>query len=139
MASILIIAHAPLASALKAVALHTFAEAEPFVQALDVLPQDDPEAFESRALLALQQAQGLHPDRAEQEVLVLSDACGASPCNVCSRMLGHVPAGLRMRVLSGVNVPMLWRAVSYAHLPLDELAEKALSGGIRGMTEILPE
>jgi PTS system ascorbate-specific IIA component len=38
-----------------------------------------------------------------------------------------------MRIVSGVNLPMLVRVFNYPDLTLPELAEKALSGGRDGV------
>ena len=38
-----------------------------------------------------------------------------------------------VRVLTGVNLPMLIRVLNYPTLPLDEMAQKALSGGRDGV------
>ena len=42
--TILLIAHAPLAQALRACALHVYPDCEAEVMALDVLPDEDPES-----------------------------------------------------------------------------------------------
>jgi len=123
MSGLLLIAHAPLASALKAVAEHTFPNCAPQLAVLDVTPEMSVEAVEAqaRALLA---ASG-HLDS-----LVLTDVFGATPCNAAQRLLdsaGHV------RVIAGVNVPMLWRSLCYASEPLSALVERASEGGARGI------
>ena len=40
-----------------------------------------------------------------------------------------------IHVIAGINLPMLVRTLNYAHLPLDELALKALSGGHDGILD----
>jgi PTS system ascorbate-specific IIA component len=65
-------------------------------------------------------------------VLVLSDMYGGTPCNTACRMLE--PG--RVAGVAGVSLPMLMRALTYRHLPLDELVDKALSGGREGVTRI---
>ena len=120
---ILIMAHAPLASALRQCALHVFPECGDTLAALDVLPNVPPEDSYQAARRALAQ----WPDTAH--VLVLSDMCGATPCNVARRLLG----GPHMRLIAGVNLPMLLRAVSYRHEPLDALVARALAGGTLGV------
>lgn len=121
----LIIAHAPLASALKAVAAHIDAEAAQSVEAIDVtasLSQDDVIAAASVAL-----------DRmGSTEVLVFTDVFGATPCNA-ARRIGE-RAGVR--VVAGVNVPALWRAVGHRHEPVDRVAELAVSGGQQGLMHV---
>jgi PTS system mannose-specific IIA component len=128
MARLLILAHAPLATALKAVAAHTFPELIGRVDALDVMPDtasDDLEA-QVRAIVAAS------ADRDEPETLVLTDVFGATPANVAQR----VADGVRVRVLAGVNVPMLWRALNYAALPLDELVTRSLAGATQGVMPV---
>ena len=75
MARLLIIAHAPLASALKAVAAHTFPEEADKLRVLDVLPDMPGEEIESlaRALLPAED------DVSDSEALVLCDVFGAGP------------------------------------------------------------
>jgi PTS system ascorbate-specific IIA component len=62
-------------------------------------------------------------------VLVLTDLYGSTPANI-ARSLGAQPA---VRVLTGVNLPMLVRLLNYSGLPLDEIAAKAESGGRDGV------
>lgn len=122
MAQILIVAHAPLASALVAVAAHVFAEKAAQVCAIDVQARDtidDVEAAMRRMLVA-------SPGK---DVLVLTDVFGATPCNAALRLVD----GERIRLVSGVNVPMLWRALCYADEPLERLAICASEGGAHGV------
>jgi PTS system mannose-specific IIA component len=62
-------------------------------------------------------------------VLVLADLFGSSPANIANGLKGSG----RVRVLTGVNLPMLVRVLNYPDLPLAEMAEKALSGGRDGV------
>ncbi len=80
------------------------------------------------ALLA--QAQSLAGELDEGDgVLVLSDAFGATPCNVATRLTRQG----RVEVIAGLNLPMLMRVLNYATLSLAELSEKALDGGRIGV------
>ena len=79
MNGILIVAHAPLASALRACVLHVFADAVDSVRALDVQPHMPPEE-------TLAQARVLARQFAEPSLLVLTDVFGATPCNVAQRL-----------------------------------------------------
>jgi PTS system mannose-specific IIA component len=122
MARLLILAHAPLATALHTVACHAFPELAAQVSALDVeasAPADRVER-QARALLS------------GGETLVLTDVFGATPANVAQRL---ADAGL-VRVVAGVNVPMLWRALNYAGLPLDDLVARTLAGGTQGVMAV---
>jgi len=62
-------------------------------------------------------------------LLVLTDLFGSTPANI-ARNLHSQPA---VRVLTGVNLPMLVRALNYPTLPLAEIAAKAESGGRDGV------
>lgn len=132
MARLLLLAHAPLASAFKAVALHTFPELAHRVHALDMLPDETPEAVEARAREWLQQAP-LEDTQGASETLVLTDVFGATPCNVAQRLSDDRH---QVRVLAGLNVPMLWRALNYAALPLDDLLSRSMIGGAQGVLPI---
>lgn len=126
---ILIIAHAPLASALRQGVAHVFPEQAAAVLALDVRPEASAEA-------SLQQAQRLLQQLGERPVLLLTDMLGATPCNVASRLASQArPAG-RVRLVAGVNMPMLLRAVTYCGLALPALLGKVLDGGVQGIVEV---
>jgi len=130
MIGILLIAHQPLASALMQSALHVFSR-DPRcsgwrLRALDVTPDCEPADVDKRARTELAQL-----DQGEG-VLVLTDCLGATPANVAARLA--VPG--RVEVVTGANLPMLLRALCYCDARLDELAEKAVAGGVRGVTVI---
>ena len=125
MIGILIIAHAPLASALRDCALHVFPECASGVQALDIAPNASPE--ESLALAKAAMAQLNTP-----EVLLLSDVFGATPSNVAQKLND----GIDTRLLTGVNLPMLLRSVCYRHETLDALAARAQAGGSQGIMPV---
>ena len=72
---IFIVAHAPLAQALKACAMHVYPECANEVLTLDVLADDSPE----QSLAAAQRLWAGVPDG---DVLVLTDVLGATPANV---------------------------------------------------------
>jgi PTS system ascorbate-specific IIA component len=122
MSQLLIVAHAPLASALRAVGAHAFPQCATPVQAVDVRADEDPDALEAR----------LREIIGERESLVLCDVLGATPCNVAQR----AAYGLRVRVVAGVSVPMLWRALCYAGEPLDAWAARAVAGGTHGVLQV---
>ena len=125
MIGILIIAHAPLASALRECALHVFPDCVDGVQALDIGPQDAPED-------SLLRAQAAMAALGTPEVLLLSDVFGATPCNV-AQQLGD---GLNTRLVAGVNLPMLLRSVCYRHESLESLAARAHAGGTQGVMPV---
>ncbi len=121
MVQLLLVAHAPLASALAQVARHTYPGCSAQLQTLDIPPDWDLQVAEAaiRALLP-----------ADQPVLLLVDTAGATPCNAAQAALaGRHDAAL----VHGVNVPMLWRSLCYGNLGLAELAQRAVEGGLRGV------
>ena len=66
----------------------------------------------------------------EAGVLVLSDLAGSTPGNVAERVARQG----RVRVVTGINLPMLMRVFNYPGLDLDALARKALEGGRDGVS-----
>lgn len=128
MNSILIIAHSPFAQALRRCALHVFPDCEQAVVALDVLPNVSPEETLAAARITLEQQ--LNAPRSQ--VLVLADVFGATPCNVAQKLVD----GVRSRLVAGVNLPMLLRAVSYRHEALDTLVSRAVIGGTQGVMQV---
>jgi mannose PTS system EIIA component len=125
MASILIAAHAPLATSLKLVAGHAFADCAGDVAAVDVLPGASLDSATAQIAAALA---GLSAD----EVLILTDVFGATPSNAALA----ASDGMHTRVVAGVNVPMLWRSLCYAKLPLAELVVRAAEGGMQGIMQV---
>ncbi|BEP59745.1 PTS system ascorbate-specific IIA component [Variovorax paradoxus] len=128
MNSILIIAHSPFAQALRRCALHVFPDCEQAVVALDVLPNVSPEETLAAARITLEQQ--LNAPRSQ--VLVLADVFGATPCNVAQKLVD----GVRSRLVAGVNLPMLLRAVTYRHEPLETLVQRAIAGGTAGVMQV---
>jgi len=63
-------------------------------------------------------------------VLVMTDLYGSTPANIACSLQGKTGA---IRILAGLNLPMLVRALNYACLPLEELVLKAESGGRNGV------
>jgi PTS system ascorbate-specific IIA component len=125
MNGIVVIAHAPLASALRQCVLHVFPDAASAVVALDVPANQPPDETLAQARVLAQQLDSEH-------VLVLTDLFGATPCNVALRLVD----GVRSRLLAGVNLPMLLRAVTYRHESLDMLVSRALAGGTQGIIPV---
>lgn len=125
MNGILILAHAPLAHALRQCALHVFPDCGAVVGALDVQPNAAPDESLAAARILLEQ---MNVDGA----LVLSDVFGATPCNVAQKLVD----GVRTRLVAGVNLPMLLRAVTYRDESLDALVARAVSGGTQGVMQV---
>ena len=129
MNAILLIAHAPLANALRQCALHVFPDCEAMVAAIDVQPNLSPDETLATARIALEQLGNLPQVKG---VLVLTDIFGATPSNVAQKLVD----GVRSRLITGVNLPMLLRSVSYRHESLEMLVSRAVIGGTQGVMQV---
>jgi len=125
MPAILIVAHMPLASSLKAVAQHVYPDCSRHLGVVDVMPGASLDSVEAQVRQALS-------DLNATDVLVLTDVFGATPCNAAMA----ASDGQRSRVVAGVNVPMLWRTLCYADLPLEELVTRAVAGATQGVMQV---
>ncbi len=123
--SILIVAHAPLAHALRSCALHVFPDLGEAVSALDVQPNMPPEETLAAARIAL-------ANSGSTRTLILTDLFGATPCNVAQQLVD----GKRVRLLAGANLPMLLRALSYRGESLEAMVDRALAGGTQGIMPV---
>ena len=63
-------------------------------------------------------------------VLVLTDIFGATPSNVIDKIQ---PLGVKLRRVSGLNLPMLLRVLNYSEQNLAELAQTAADGARAGV------
>jgi PTS system mannose-specific IIA component len=122
---IFIVAHAPLASALRQCVLHVFPDASSSMAVLDVQPNipADESLAAARMTLALLKT---------ERTLVLTDMFGATPCNVAQKLVD----GVNSRLVAGVNLPMLLRAVTYRNESMDALVARALAGGTQGVMQV---
>ncbi len=125
MPAILLLAHAPLASSLRTVAAHVYPDCGERLFAVDVEPGASVEQVEA---LVCERMAALPTG----DVLILADVFGATPCNVALK----VADGVHVRVVAGVNVPMLWRALCYGHEPLDALVARAVAGATQGVMQV---
>ena len=124
---ILIVAHAPLASALRSCVLHVFPEVADSLHAVDVKADEPPEATLAQVRASVQAF-------ANHSVLVLTDVLGATPCNIAQKMVD----GQHCKMVAGVNLPMLLRTVNYRQESLDLLIARALTGGAQCIVEVNP-
>ena len=61
--------------------------------------------------------------------LVLTDMYGSTPSNIAC----HLNEPGITQIVSGINLPMLVRILNYPQLELDDIVNKALSGGKDGV------
>ncbi len=129
MVGIIIVTHVMLGDALLACARHIMQRDVPNLAHLAVSKADDPDEVLERArqiCASLDDGSG---------VLLLTDIYGGTPSNVVNRLIkpGHVEA------IAGVNLPMLVRALTYCHQPLEVVVSKAITGGLEGVLYMTPE
>jgi PTS system ascorbate-specific IIA component len=123
MVGILIVSHGAFGESLIHCASHVLGKRPLYVRQLGVTVHDDPDEILPVAedlIRFLDQGKG---------VLVFTDIFGATPANIANRLL---VAG-KVEGISGVNLPMLIRALTYRGESLDTVIQKALSGGLEGV------
>ena len=126
MIGILIVAHGAFGEALIHSASHVLGKRPLRVRQVGVTVHDEPEAILPQATELVRQL-----DEGDG-VLVLTDLYGATPGNIAMRLLQ--PG--RVEGVSGVNLPMLIRALTYRDQGLAVTVEKALSGGSAGVVHM---
>ncbi len=123
MIGILIVAHGTLGESLIHCASHVMGKRPQYLRQLGVTIHDDPDAIlpQGRDLIRfLDQGQG---------VLVMTDIFGATPSNIACNLL--VPG--KVQGVSGVNLPMLIKSLTYREHPMEVLIEKAMAGAQEGV------
>jgi PTS system ascorbate-specific IIA component len=129
MIGILLVSHEPLGTALLNCTRHIFGRLPVQLAALDVVPDEDPQAAlqAARELLArINDGSG---------VVVLTDVFGATP----SRIAASLKEPERVEVLAGVNLPLLIKALSHRREPLDELTDKLIEAGQQAIMQVPAE
>lgn len=126
--AVLLITHADIGASILDAVRTTYGELPLPAEAISIGYDSDPESL----LPVLHQK--IHDVDEGQGVLVLSDVIGSTPCNL-AQALSHQPD--RVKVLSGLNMPMLLRVMNYPRAELAELVDKALAAGRAGVLECL--
>jgi mannose PTS system EIIA component len=129
MIALLIVAHGNLGDSLIQCATFVLGKRPAALENLDLSACEDPAEMLARArakLAELDQGEG---------VLVLTDVYGATPCNIVRRVI----ASNSVEAISGVNLPMLLKALTYRDQGMARLVEKAVSGGQAGIINIQSE
>ena len=125
MNGILVIAHAPLASAMGRCVSHVFSDPPRCFAVLDVQPNVPPEETLAQARLVMGQL-------GCPTCLVMTDIFGATPCNVAQKLVD----GVHSKLVAGVNLPMLLRTINYRKESLDLLVARALAGGTQCIMQV---
>lgn len=128
MIGILVITHGALGEALIDGATHVLGKRPMQLHSINVGGRSDPDMLldaTRAAITTLDQGDG---------VLILTDMVGGTPSNVATRAL--LPG--RVAGVSGVNLPMLVRVLTYRNGSLAQLVQKAISGGQQSVVELEP-
>ena len=126
MIGILIISHGALGESLIHAASHVLGKRPLRVRQVGITVHYNPEAILPLAREFVRELDG------GDGVLVLTDIYGATPGNIAMRLLEKG----RVEGISGVNLPMLIRALTYRNEPLAAVVEKARSGGVEGVVHM---
>lgn len=128
MIGLLLIAHGDVAQSLLDSAKHILGNEPEQCQIVSVQNHNDCEALCSHI-----QACMARFDQCEG-ILILTEIYGATPSN---QVMPFLAAG-KVAAIAGINLPMLLRTITYRHLGLDQLVEKAISGGREGVMTFNP-
>jgi PTS system ascorbate-specific IIA component len=126
MIGIVLVAHAPLASAMLACAAHVLGSMPTDVIVIDANPDETPDILMQHvhdSINALTPLDG---------IVFLTDLFGATPSNAVVQAVSENPSVATL-VCSGCNIPMLLRTLTYRHHSLQSLGEKIIMGGRNGI------
>jgi|UniRef100_UPI004047D50C mannose PTS system EIIA component len=128
--AVVLVAHAPLGSALKAVSEHVFGEP------VDLLVIDmAPGACAADSTHGLVE-QLLNANRGAG-VLLLTDLPGASPANICQDASQQLrERNIPCLIVTGLNASMVLRVLNYRSQNLDTLCQHAIAGGTQTVKQI---
>jgi len=126
MIGLFLVTHGTLGESLIQCVSHVLNKRPPQIAQLGVSAQDDPLDL---LPTARQMLQGVDSGSG---VLVLTDIFGATPSNIACKLLE--PG--RVEGVSGVNLPMLLRALTYRERDMNTLIQRAISGGCDGVMHI---
>ena len=132
MIGILIVAHGSFADSLVECATHVLGQRPSGLATLDFTGHADPDEREKALQARLEELDALNGETGGG-ILVLTDIYGATPSNTLCRLLepAHIEG------VSGVNLPMLLKALNYREsLPLPELIDKIIEGGRNSINHI---
>ena len=120
---LLIVTHRGVGTQLLAVATEILGDCPLRTAILEINPNDDCNQARHRVQqLAAELNRG-------DGLLALTDLFGSTPSNIANSLHGCCD----LRIVAGVNLPMLVRILNYPTLKLQELTEKACSGGQDGI------
>ncbi|MDQ5920263.1 MAG: mannose system component [Pseudomonadota bacterium] len=125
MVNILVIAHSEIANSFAYCVEHILNKRVDNLHILAVKKAEDTDSILARARELIDKIKHDYND----EVLILSDLFGATPCNIAQRLVEKD----KIELISGLNLPMLIRAISYAKNKLSDVVKKSLEGAVSGI------
>ncbi len=126
MVNIIVMAHAEIANSFAYCVEHILSKRINNLHILAVKKSEDVDSILDRAHEFL--AKIGH----NKDILILTDLYGATPSNIAQKLLK--PGSIEL--ITGLNLPMLIRAISYAEKGLQICIEKALDGAVSGVIHI---
>ncbi|MBP6117349.1 MAG: PTS mannose transporter subunit IIA [Neisseriaceae bacterium] len=128
MIGLLIVTHESLGSAFNHLATHFFPALPGNVRILNVEKNDAPETVHAKISHFLEELNFGYG------VLILTDIFGATPCNVANKFILNEDTAM----LTGLNAPMIVKAIQYASLSTDlqALLQDVKQAAIAGIIDI---
>jgi PTS system ascorbate-specific IIA component len=123
MIGVILLAQPDLAQGLLGAATHCLQHPQPGLEIVAVNYDETPEQLRARLAEAIARA------NYGQGVLILTDIYGATHTNTACTLLER----RRIELITGMNLPMLIKVLNYRDLPLEDVIDKALSGGSGGI------
>lgn len=120
---LLIIAHDKIGTSIKNTAISLVGKCPLTIESLEFFQDCDTE-------VSLEVAQNLVNKLDQGDgVLILTDLFGSTPYNITAKLGSNE----NVAIISGLNLPMLIRAMNYPAFALAEMTEKVLDGGKNGI------
>ncbi len=126
MVGILLITHDNLGETLLDIANNILGEKTRSIATLNVERSMEIDFVVEKALIAIEQIEN------GEGVIILTDIIGATPFNIVRRLI----TPNKIESVSGLNLPMLLRAITYQKSELSDLLKKAEQGGKDGVLKI---
>jgi len=121
--ALLVIAHDKIGTTMKNTAISLVGKCPLTIESLELFRDCDTEASlisAQKIVTKINQGDG---------VLVLTDLFGSTPYNITAKL----GTNKDVTIISGLNLPMLIRAMNYPGLSLAEMTDKVLEGGKSGI------
>jgi mannose PTS system EIIA component len=129
MINIIVIAHAEIANSFAHCVEHILAKR---INNLHILAVKKTEHTENILNNAKELIAKISKVRDDYQILVLADLFGATPSNIASKLVIKD----KIELITGLNLPMLIRAISYSKEQLSVCVKKVLEGACEGIIHI---